>query len=84
MELKPVRTEDQNFGRTTYGAQDAAYTTPQGQKVLRNTYLLLAVTMVPTVIGAFIGAKFLKEADPRRRLLAAIAMSIGVIALALG
>jgi len=55
MELKPVRTEDQTFGRTTYGAQDAAYTTPEGQKVLRNTYLLLAVTMVPTVIGAFIG-----------------------------
>src|SRR5688572_3532531 len=25
------------------------------QKVLRNTYLLLALTMVPTVIGAFIG-----------------------------
>ena len=27
----------------------------QQQKVLRNTYLLLALTMVPTVIGAFIG-----------------------------
>jgi drug/metabolite transporter (DMT)-like permease len=39
---------------------------------------------ISIVIGAFIGAKFLKEADPRRRLLAAIAMSIGVIALALG
>lgn len=25
------------------------------QKVLRNTYLLLALTMVPTVIGAFVG-----------------------------
>jgi FtsH-binding integral membrane protein len=25
------------------------------QRVLRNTYLLLAVTMVPTVVGAFIG-----------------------------
>ena len=25
------------------------------QRVLRNTYLLLALTMVPTVIGAFIG-----------------------------
>ena len=25
------------------------------QRVLRNTYLLLAVTMIPTVIGAFIG-----------------------------
>src|SRR4051812_7594751 len=25
------------------------------QRVLRNTYLLLALTMVPTVIGAFVG-----------------------------
>ncbi|MBI4204440.1 MAG: Bax inhibitor-1/YccA family protein [Betaproteobacteria bacterium] len=40
--------------RSTYGigAQDLAL---QQQKVLRNTYLLLALTMVPTVIGAFIG-----------------------------
>jgi modulator of FtsH protease len=28
---------------------------PDSQKVLRNTYLLLALTMVPTVIGAWIG-----------------------------
>ena len=28
---------------------------PESQKVLRNTYLLLALTMVPTVIGAWIG-----------------------------
>jgi modulator of FtsH protease len=28
---------------------------PDSQKVLRNTYLLLALTMVPTVIGASIG-----------------------------
>ena len=34
------------------GTQDIAL---QQQRVLRNTYLLLAVTMVPTVIGAFIG-----------------------------
>jgi FtsH-binding integral membrane protein len=34
------------------GAQDLAL---QRQKVLRNTSLLLALTMVPTVIGAFIG-----------------------------
>lgn len=34
------------------GAQDLAL---QQQRVLRNTYLLLALTMVPTVIGAFIG-----------------------------
>ena len=39
---------------------------------------------VSIVIGAFIGAKFLREADGPRRLAAAAAMAIGVIALALG
>ncbi|MBS0631529.1 MAG: EamA family transporter [Verrucomicrobia bacterium] len=39
---------------------------------------------VSIVIGAFIGAKYLKEADGRRRLWAAVAMAAGVIALALG
>jgi len=28
---------------------------PDSQKVLRNTYLLLALTMVPTVAGAWLG-----------------------------
>lgn len=36
------------------GAQDIAL---QQQRVLRNTYLLLALTMVPTVIGALIGMR---------------------------
>jgi modulator of FtsH protease len=54
--LKPVRTDGQDFGRAPYeAAPEVAYSTSQGQKVLRNTYLLLAATMVPTVIGAFIG-----------------------------
>lgn len=39
---------------------------------------------VSIVIGAFIGARYLKEADGRRRLWAAVAMTAGVIALALG
>ncbi len=39
---------------------------------------------VSIVIGAFIGAKFLKERDGRRRVWAAVAMAAGVIALALG
>ena len=56
MELKPIRTDDQPTGRgiSYEPAQDVAIA-EQGQKVLRNTYLLLALTMVPTVIGAFIG-----------------------------
>ena len=39
---------------------------------------------VSIVIGAFIGARFLREAHGRRRILAALAMAGGVIALALG
>ena len=56
-ELKPVRTDDQAFGRgASYEpVEDVAYSTQESQKVLRNTYMLLALTMVPTVIGAFIG-----------------------------
>ena len=39
---------------------------------------------VSIVFGAFIGARFLKEADGPRRIWAAVAMAAGVIALALG
>jgi drug/metabolite transporter (DMT)-like permease len=39
---------------------------------------------VSIVFGAFIGARFLKERDGRRRIWAAVAMAGGVIALALG
>ena len=56
-ELKPVRTDDHGAsaaGRAYETAQDIAVTA-ESQKVLRNTYLLLALTMVPTVIGAWIG-----------------------------
>ena len=56
MELKPIRTDGQPVspGYNYETAQDAV-SREQGQKVLRNTYLLLAATMVPTIIGAFIG-----------------------------
>ncbi len=55
MELKPIRTEERPFGRGS-PAQDAVFApSAESQKVLRNTYLLLALTMVPTVIGAYIG-----------------------------
>lgn len=55
MELKPIRTAEQPAARGyTYDAAEIA-ARAQGQKVLRNTYLLLALTMVPTVIGAFLG-----------------------------
>jgi|SRR6185295_3248111 len=60
MELKPIRTRERDF-RGNYDATTPApdyAVTGDGQKVLRNTYLLLAVTMVPTVIGAWIGVQF--------------------------
>jgi modulator of FtsH protease len=53
-ELKPIPTNERPFGRGSapYTSDVAA---AGAQKVLRNTYLLLALTMVPTVIGAFVG-----------------------------
>jgi modulator of FtsH protease len=48
--MQPELQSNQSAYRV--GAQDLAL---QQQKVLRNTYLLLALTLVPTVIGAFIG-----------------------------
>jgi len=52
-ELKPIPTREGAYGGGTVYAPDVA--APGAQKVLRNTYLLLALTMVPTVIGAYIG-----------------------------
>ena len=39
---------------------------------------------VSIVIGAFIGSKYLKEADGRRRTWAAVAIAVGILALAIG
>ena len=58
MELKPIRTDNKDFRgnyAATTQAQDYAAPADSAQRVLRNTYLLLALTMVPTVIGAAIG-----------------------------
>ena len=63
-ELRPVPNNDarvdnnrdnNSFGRGTQSWEAAQPIAADSQKVLRNTYLLLALTMVPTVIGAFIG-----------------------------
>lgn len=53
-ELKPIPTNERSPGRasTPFTSQVVS---AGAQKVLRNTYLLLALTMVPTVIGAYIG-----------------------------
>jgi modulator of FtsH protease len=56
MELKPIRTDGQpTRPGVSYTPAGDVLAAEQAQKVLRNTYLLLALTMVPTVIGAFVG-----------------------------
>jgi FtsH-binding integral membrane protein len=52
----------------------------ESQKVLRNTYLMLAVTMVPTIIGAAIGIQLapLMMASPWITMIAMLASVIGL------
>ena len=68
-ELQPV-----NAG---YGSVAIA---PESQKVLRNTYMLLALTMVPTVAGAWIGMQTASiiTGSP---ILSSILMLVGVVGL---
>jgi modulator of FtsH protease len=83
MELKPIRTGEPPATRGyTYDADELA-ARGQAQKVLRNTYLLLALTMVPTVIGAFIGlsTSAFVIANPG---ISSIVMLVGVIGLQVG
>jgi len=57
MELKPVRTDDPQSGRgQIYESTHDVAATDSGRRVLRNTYLLLAASLVPTAIGAVVGA----------------------------
>jgi modulator of FtsH protease len=57
MELKPVRTDDQQPSRgLTYESTQDVTASGSGRRVLRNTYLLLAASLVPTAIGAVVGA----------------------------
>ena len=55
----------------------------ESQKVLRNTYLLLALTMVPTVVGAWIGMQTASiiTGSP---IIASVLMLVGVIGLQFG
>ena len=56
---------------------------PESQKVLRNTYLMLALTMVPTVIGAYIG---MQTADVmlEHPILSFVGMLVAIIGLQFG
>lgn len=80
MELKPIRTGDPALGRgVTYDAADLA-AQAQGQKVLRNTYLLLALTMAPTVAGAWLGMQMVgvMMAHPIMTLVLMLASTFGL------
>lgn len=60
-DLQPIRSTKNAYGQdiapVSYGAPGSAAETraPDSHRVLRNTYWLLAVSLVPTVIGAAIG-----------------------------
>ena len=81
MELKPIRTDNQDYRGNYAATQD--YAVAESQKVLRNTYLLLALTMVPTVIGAAIGIQLapVMMASP---ILTVVLMLASVIGLQFG
>ena len=51
MQLEPIRTNENSAGSVILGRSISA----EAQRVLRNTYLLLALTMVPTIGGALLG-----------------------------
>jgi len=53
---------------------------PESQKVLRNTYLLLALTMVPTILGAAIGIQLapVMMASPMITFVVMLASVIGL------
>jgi len=80
MELKPIRTEGQPYNGTYEPVQDVAVSGEQSQRVLRNTYLMLAVTMVPTAIGAALGIQLAPAmmANPIITLVLMLASLIGL------
>ena len=64
-QLKPVPTGNQSF----QGWPQTADTTVavDQNKVLRNTYWLLALSMLPTIAGAYVGMSLNFAASSRRR-----------------
>ena len=49
--------EQNPLSQSTFGNSSGALGAAQRNRVLRNTYVLLAISMVPTVLGAWIGIK---------------------------
>ena len=78
-ELRPVPNNDSAFGGGT-PRYAPVVDSADSQKVLRNTYLLLALTMVPTVIGAFVGMSTVGLVM-QHPIMISLAMLAGVIGL---
>jgi modulator of FtsH protease len=76
--MEPVRTNDNVFGNAP--GQVAGTLAPESQRVLRNTYLLLALTMLPTIIGAWVGIQLtpIMVASPWITLFAMLGSMIGL------
>jgi len=83
MELKPIRTDNKDFRGNYAATQDYALPADSAQRVLRNTYLLLALTMVPTVIGAAVGIQ-LAPAMMASPIITVVLMLASVIGLQFG
>lgn len=76
-DLRPVPHNDNHFGAEP-AWQEA--TPVDGHRVLRNTYVLLALTMIPTIIGAMIGMStaYIVMQHPIMTSLAMMAAAIGL------
>src|ERR1041384_3633111 len=83
MEPKPIRTDNQDFRGNYAAAQDHVLPADSAQRGLRKTYLLLALTMVPTVIGAAIGIQ-LAPAMMASPVISVVLMLASVIGLQFG
>ena len=79
--MEPVRSNQGFFGNAA--ATTAGALAPEAQKVLRNTYLLLALTMVPTVAGAYLGMAT-SAMVVQHPIIASLAMLAAVIGLQFG
>jgi FtsH-binding integral membrane protein len=53
-----LSSESNNFGRGVDSISGGAVQAAQQNQVLRNTYMLLAATMIPTILGAALGVMF--------------------------
>jgi modulator of FtsH protease len=71
---------NQDFQRFGYGGTQGATTVQVRNKVLRNTYWLLAISMLPTIAGAWLGVNYgfsLFAGSPMVSVIAFLAIAFG-------